>query len=38
MILRRNFKSNEFFFVDDTMLFSVVNNPAANELSVEDEF
>ena len=44
-----NIKSNVIFFADDTMLFSVVNNPAisANELnhdlkvisqSVEDEF
>ena len=43
--LKKNIKSNVNFFADDTMLFSVVNNPAisANELmsvdlSVEDEF
>ena len=33
--LEKNIKSNVFFFADDTMLFSVVNNPAisANELN-----
>ena len=33
--LEKNIKSNVNFFVDDTMLFSIVNNPAisANELN-----
>ena len=33
--LEKNIKSNVIFFADDTMLFSVVNNPAisANELN-----
>ena len=33
--LEKNIKSNVIFFADDTMLFSLVNNPAisANELS-----
>ena len=35
MILKKNIKSNVNIFADDTMLFSVVNNPAisGNELN-----